>query len=608
MAWFSRPAQTRGKQGEERTRLAGQRSAPSCVIAGVLQLVSEPGYRFLEKLRDMPSRRSARVANRGRGRGRGRSRGRGHSEPEVPPERVVDENPGGAEQSVAVDADPEPVSAAPAPQRMSFTRWTSLQVDKFDGSGRPIDAVDWLRKVEKVMNGCRLTPEERVFFVPHQLTGLADIWWSGVSEAWPPSRGDITWDVFLQQFRAKYYPESFRDRMSDALNHIQQGTKTVDEYEREFSNIVRFVPTVASDEQEKARKFFRGLSARYREVMGRNPPTTYLTAVEEARGSCRTCDNDGHMSIIYRRNPNSIIKWQKPNFSSAPSGASSRRPPSPQLPAPPVPHQLPAPHAPLQLLAPSPTPAQQTVAGHMPPNIAGVYTMPTSSSLDRPDVVSGRRSAKSGFLWTLVEKPTKPLNIEEIPVVRDYPDVFLDELPGMPPKHEVEFRIDLVHGTQPRLSCPFQEELRKQLDDLMSKKLIRRSVSPWRAHVLFTKNKDGSWCMCIDYHGLNAVTIKNKYPLPRIDELFDRLKGARVFSKIDLQYGYNQIPVREEDIEKTAFATMYGHYEFRVISFGLTNAPPYFMETMNNMLHKFDQFVVVFIDDILIFSKTEKEH
>ncbi|WVZ94709.1 hypothetical protein U9M48_040573 [Paspalum notatum var. saurae] len=201
--------------------------------------------------------------------------------------------------------------------------------------------------------------------------------------------------------------------------------------------------------------------------------------------------------------------------------------------------------------------------------------------------------------WVCDYLPTKPLRIEEI--FCDYPDVFPDELPGMPSKREVEFRIDLIPGTRPvsiapyRLSRPFQEELRKQLDDLLSKKLIRRSVSPWRAPVLFTKKKDGSWRMCIDYRGLNAVTIKNKYPLPRIDELFDRLKGARIL-------------VREEDIEKTAFATMYGHYEFRVMSFRLTNAPPYFMETMNNMLHKFDQFVVVFIDDILIFSKTEKEH
>lgn len=129
-----------------------------------------------------------------------------------------------------------------------------------------------------------MTTEEMVLFIPHQLTGQVDIWWVGVCDAWTPARGAITWVVFLAQFRAKYFPDSFKDNMNDTLNHIQQGDKTVDEYERDFSNIVRFVPSVASDECEKARKFFMGLNARYREVMGRNPPTTYITAVEEARG------------------------------------------------------------------------------------------------------------------------------------------------------------------------------------------------------------------------------------------------------------------------------------------------------------------------------------
>ncbi|WVZ50601.1 LOW QUALITY PROTEIN: hypothetical protein U9M48_001841 [Paspalum notatum var. saurae] len=232
---------------------------------------------------------------------------------------------------------------------------------------------------------------------------------------------------------------------------------------------------------------------------------------------------------------------------------------------------------------------------------------PSYSLFVMASLFPGHRSVKSGFLWTLAEKPTKPLSIEEIPVVRNYPnECHLSEKWSSVLILYTELGFVSIAPYRP--SRPFQEELRKQLDDLLSKKLIRRSVSPWRAPVLFTKKKDGGWRMCVDYRGLNAVTIKNKYPLPRIDELFDRLKGATVFSKIDLQSGYNQIPVREEDIEKTAFATMYGHYEFRVMSFGLTNAPPYFMETMNNMLHKFDRFVVVFIDDILIFSKTEKEH
>ncbi len=134
-------------------------------------------------------------------------------------------------------------------------------------------------------------------------------------------------------------------------------------------------------------------------------------------------------------------------------------------------------------------------------------------------------------------------------------------------------------------------------------------MSPWGAPVIFTEKNDGSWRMCVDYRALNATTIKNKHPLPRIEDLFDQLKGAKVFSKIDLKSGYNQIRVREEDIEKTAFSTRYGHYEYRVMSFGLTNAPAYFMEAMNSMLHSFlDNFVVVFIDDILIYSKDVEEH
>nr|XP_034587199.1 uncharacterized protein LOC117849671 isoform X1 [Setaria viridis] len=232
---------------------------------------------------------------RSRGHGGGRGRGRGQNDQEVENGHVMCENNGNAEVSDQSAAGAVPaaraVPVAPAAQGMTFTMWTLLQVEMFDGSGLLTDAADWLRKVEKVMDGCRMTPEDKVFFIPHQLTSLADLWCDGVREAWPPARGAITWEVFLEQFRGKYYPESFPnylesfwDRMSDALNHIQQGSKMVDEYEREFTNIVRFVPTVARDEREKARKFFRGLNARYKEVMGGNPQTTYLAAIKEARG------------------------------------------------------------------------------------------------------------------------------------------------------------------------------------------------------------------------------------------------------------------------------------------------------------------------------------
>jgi hypothetical protein len=199
---------------------------------------------------------------------------------------------------------------------------------------------------------------------------------------------------------------------------------------------------------------------------------------------------------------------------------------------------------------------------------------------------------------------------ESIPVVCEYPDVFPDDFPGMPPDRDVEFVIELQPGTAPISKRPYQmphkelAELKNHLQELLDKGYIRPSSSPWGSPALFVKKKDGSLWMCVDYRPLNAVTIKNKYPLPRIDVLFDQLASAKVFSKIDLQSGYHQIKNRASDVPKTAFSTRYGLYEFLVMSFGLTNAPTYFMYLMNSVfLNELDKFVVVFIDDILIYSK-----
>ncbi|KAL8155848.1 hypothetical protein AgCh_001046 [Apium graveolens] len=153
------------------------------------------------------------------------------------------------------------------------------------------------------------------------------------------------------------------------------------------------------------------------------------------------------------------------------------------------------------------------------------------------------------------------------------------------------------------------KELATQLQELLDKGMIRPSVSPWGAPVLFVKKKDGSMRLCIDYRELNKLTIKNRYSLPRIDDLFDQLKDAIYFSKINLRTGYHQLKIKPEDIHKTAFRTRYGHYEFLVMSFGLTNAPAAFMDLMNRVFKKyFDKCVIVFIDDILIYSRTEAEH
>jgi hypothetical protein len=212
--------------------------------------------------------------------------------------------------------------------------------------------------------------------------------------------------------------------------------------------------------------------------------------------------------------------------------------------------------------------------------------------------------------FTMIESP-----VERISVVRDYPDVFPNELPGMPPDRDIEFAIELQPGTAPISKRPYRmppaelAELKKQLQELLDKGFIRPSTSPWGCPALFVKKKDESLRMCVDYRPLNVATIKNKYPLPRIDVLFDQLVGAKVFSKIDLRSGYHQIKICASDIPKTAFSTRYGLYEFLVMSFGLTNAPTYFMYLMNSVfIPELDKFVVVFIDDILVYSKNEDEH
>ncbi|WVZ89789.1 hypothetical protein U9M48_036148 [Paspalum notatum var. saurae] len=195
---------------------------------------------------------------------------------------------------------------------------------------------------------------------------------------------------------------------------------------------------------------------------------------------------------------------------------------------------------------------------------------------------------------------TEIQEIKKIPVVCEFPDVFSEELPGTAPVSRRPYR-----------TAPDKlKELKTQLQEQLDKGFIRPISSPWGCPALFVKKKDqGGKRLCVDYRPLNAVIVKNKYPLPHIDILFDQLAGTRVFSKIDLRSGYYQIKIREEDIPKTAFSTRYGLYEYLVMSFGLTNAPAFFMYMMNSLfMNELDKFVVVFIDDILIYSKNEEKH
>ena len=201
-------------------------------------------------------------------------------------------------------------------------------------------------------------------------------------------------------------------------------------------------------------------------------------------------------------------------------------------------------------------------------------------------------------------------------IVDEYRDVFPEKLPkGRPPKREIEHSIEIDPEAQPPNRAPYrlgpadQDELEAQIRDLVAQGFIRPSSSPYGAPVLFVPKKDGRWRMCIDYHALNKQTVKDRFPLPRIDSLMERLGQARVFSKLDLASGYHQIAVKEEHIQKTAFRTQQGHWEFIVMPFGLCNAPASFQRLMNKVFTgTIGDFVLVYLDDILVFSRTIEEH
>jgi hypothetical protein len=234
----------------------------------------------------------------------------------------------------------------------------------------------------------------------------------------------------------------------------------------------------------------------------------------------------------------------------------------------------------------------------------------TSPQRDRIEFIAAPSPTRKEMVNSMKGKA-----MEDIKVVNEYSDVFLDDLPGMPPDRDIEFSIELLPSTAPISKRPYRmdvkdlAELKKQIEELISKGFICPSSSPWGAPTLFVDKKDGSRRICVDYRSLNEITMKNKYPLPRIEDLFDQMRGAKVFSKIDLRSGYHQLKILMEDIPKIAFTSRYGMYEFTVMSFGLTNAPAYFMYLVNKIFVEYlDKFVVVFVDDILVFSRNEEEH
>ena len=234
---------------------------------------------------------------------------------------------------------------------------------------------------------------------------------------------------------------------------------------------------------------------------------------------------------------------------------------------------------------------------------------PLSNVISATTVRTMVRKGCEAYLAYVIDAKRVESSLLYIPTVCDYPNIFPKEFPGLPPEREIE--IDVVQGATPASITPYRmaslelKELKFQLQELLEKGFIRLSVSPLGALMLFVKK---IW-LCVDYRQLNKMTMKNKYLLPRIDDLFDQVKGASVFSKIDLRSGHHQLRIKDTNVHKTAFRTRYGLYKFLETSFGLTNAPAALMDLMNRVFRPYvDQFFMVFIDDILLYSNDRDNH
>lgn len=216
------------------------------------------------------------------------------------------------------------------------------------------------------------------------------------------------------------------------------------------------------------------------------------------------------------------------------------------------------------------------------------------------------------YIKPMDHDPSSELSVKAL--LNEFKDIFQEQLPGLPPPRDVTHIID-TGGADPINRPPFKmsplelKELRKQLKELLDLRLIRPSTSPWGAPVLFVRKKSGELRMCIDYRAINQVTKRHGHPLPRIDECLEQLSGAQFFTSLDLKSGYHQLRIQDEDVPKTAFNTRYGSFEWLVVPFGLRNSPALFQSTMNRIFNDYlDDFVMVYLDDILIYSKSKEEH
>ncbi|GJY44066.1 putative reverse transcriptase domain-containing protein, partial [Tanacetum coccineum] len=561
-------------------------------------------------------------------------------------------------------------TGTPAVKTGNYKEFISCQPFYFNGAEGAIGLIRWFERTESVFSRSRCAEENKVTFATGTLTDDALSWWNAYAQPMGIEQANqITWTELKRLLTNKYCPRTEIRKMEEELYNLIVKGNDLKPYVRRFQELTVLCPNMVPNNDKLLEAFIGGLPRSIEGNVTASKPQTLEEAINIAQrlmdqvtkhvplqissdnkrkfDDKRTFNNSSRSNNNYRNTNNRYNNRQQQNrrqetgrayaVTSSENGRADKR------------SFVSISFA--YMLNILPITLDTTYDIEMTnENLLGTNTVIQGCTLillnqrfeiDLMPIKLGSFDVVIGMDWLskyhtriicdekvvhipinsetlsirVMEKKSDEKRIEDILVVRELLEVFPEDLPGLPPIRQVEFQIDLIPGAVPVAQAPYRlapsemQELSNQLQELADRGFIRPSTSPWVAHVLFVKKKDGSFRMCIDYRELNKLTVKNRYLLPKINDLFDQLQGLSVYSKINLRSGYHQLRVRDKDIPKTAFRTRYGHYEFQVMPFGLTNALVVFMDLMNHVCKPYlDKFVIVFIDDILIYSRNKEEH